>query len=229
MTLRLRSMRRRLAVNEALQSPLLISDVKENRVSKYEGRNCREAFRQDEILAIEEELLTSEQFNAEMGKTGIVSQNASLMQELVNHDTGADHHGTTLNTETTKWLENLELKLNYLITLQMENDDDTEYSQRFVNLSSTGIGFSTQKQCNKGDWLKIKINLPLFPPVKLELLGEVVSISPKSGDQNDLRIGVSFLYRCEQEEDAIIKYLFKRQREKIRVKYSQKSVAIKKQ
>jgi hypothetical protein len=198
--------------------------VKENRMSKNEGRKRREAFRQDEVLAMKEELLTPEQFSAEMNKTGIVSQHASLMQEMVNHDAGPARYGSTLSPEITGALEALEQKLNYLITLQMENDDDTEYDQRLVNLSSTGIGFSTQEKCNKGDWLKIKLKLPLFPPVKLELLGEAVSVFHESGKRSGTRIGVSFLYRCEQEEDAIIKYLFKRQRERIRAKYTRKSL-----
>ena len=193
-------------------------------MSKNEGRKRREAFRQDEVLAMKEELLTPEQFSAEMNKTGIVSQHADLLQELVNNDSGPGHYGSTLSPEITGALETLELKLNYLITMQMEDNDDDNYDQRFVSLSATGIGFSTQEKCNKGDWLKIKLKLPLFPPVKLELLGEIVSVLHESGKRSGTRIGASFVYRCEQEEDAIIKYLFKRQRERIRSKYTRKSL-----
>jgi Tfp pilus assembly protein PilZ len=191
-------------------------------MSEHEGRSRRETFRQDEVLAIKEELLTPEQLDAEMNKTGIVSQHAHLMQELVNRDAGLDHY-STMSPEISGALEALDLKLNYLITMQMEQTDDAEYDQRLVNLSSTGIGFSTQKKCNKGDHLKIMVNLPLFPPVKLELIGKVVSVSSKSGNRSGTWIGISFIYRCEQEEDTIIKYLFKRQRESIRAKYTHKS------
>lgn len=193
-------------------------------MSENEGRDSREAFRQDEVLPMQEELLTPEQFNAEMNRTGIVSQNSGLIQELVNNDASPGHYGTTLSPEIAGALETLELKLNYLITLQMENDEDDEYDQRFVSLSASGIGFLTQEKCKKGDWLKVKLKLPLFPPLKLELLGKVVSAVSERGKQSGTRIGLSFLYRCEQEEDGIIKYLFKRQRERIRAKYARESV-----
>jgi hypothetical protein len=196
--------------------------VKENRMSKNEGRKRREAFRQDEVLAMRVELLTPEQLSDEMNRTGIVSQHSGLIQELVNHDAGLGHYSTTLSPEISGALEALELKLNYLITMQIANDDDDEYDQRFVSLSATGIGFLTQEKCKKGDWLKIKLKLPLFPPLKLELLGEVVSAVSERGKQSGTRIGASLVYRCEQEEDAIIKYLFKRQRERIRAKYTRK-------
>jgi len=192
-------------------------------MSVDEGRSRRETFRQDEVLAIKEKFLTSEQFSAEMNRTGIVSQHTGLMKGLINSDACSDLYNTTLlGPELTTALEALDLKLNYLITLNMEKDNDVEYSQRLVNLSATGIGFVTQEQCNKGDRLIIKINLPLFPPVNLELLGEVVSVSSDGNKQKGLRIGVSFFYRCEQEEEAIVKYLFKRQREMIRTKYQQR-------
>ena len=193
-------------------------------MSNDEGRDHRRTFRQDEVLAMKEELLTPEQFDCEMNTTGIVSQQTNMMQEFLNHDAASNLHGSSLSSEVTGALETLEHKLNFLITLQLEKEDKTEYDQRLVNLSATGMGFSTQKQCKKGDKLKITVNLPLFPPVKLELLGEVVSISPKNKHQSGPWIGISFLFRCEQEEEIIIKYLFKRQRERIRAKYTHKLI-----
>lgn len=186
-----------------------------------EGSSRREAFRQDELLPIKEELLTPEQFAVEMNRTGIVSQHADLVQELINSEALSAERGTShISPEMAAVLNTMEMKLNYLIAMNLEKANDSEYEQRLVNLSATGIGFLTQEQCSKGDHLKIKISLPLFPPMKLELLGEVVSASP-NGDRDGTRIGVSFIYRCEQEEDMVVKYLFKRQRERIRTKYAQ--------
>lgn len=185
-----------------------------------EGRTQREAFRQDELLPMQEEFLTVEQFSAELNRTGIISQHANMVQELINGEAlSYDRAPSNISPEVATALSTLELKLNYLIAMNLEKADDAEYDQRLVNLSATGIGFTTQEKCNKGDRLKVKINLPLFPPLKLELLGEVVSATANT-DQNGTRIGVSFIYRCEQEEDAVVKYLFKRQRERIRTKYN---------
>ena len=173
---------------------------------------------------MQEELLTPEQLNAEMKKSGMVSQHSELIQDLMNNDPGSGHYGATMSPEISGALETLELKLNYLISLQMGKDDDQEYGQRLVNLSASGIGFLTQEKCKKGDWLKIKLKLPLFPPMKLELLGKVVSAVAERGKHSGTRIGAALIFRCEQEEEGIIKYLFKRQRERIRAKYARESV-----
>lgn len=194
-------------------------------MSKYEGRSLREAFRQEEVLYMREELLTPEQIKDEMNRTGTVFQNSSMIQELTNHDTSSGHYGNSLSPEVSEALENLELKLNYLITMQTKDEDDDAYDQRFVSISASGIGFLTQEKCEKGDWLKIKLKLPLFPPLKLEILGKVVSAVSERGEHPGIRLGISFAYRSEQEEDGIIKYLFKRQRESIRAKYARASVS----
>ena len=185
-----------------------------------EGRNRREAFRQDELLPMREEPLTPEQFEEEMNRTGIITQNAGLMEELINSDSMWERgNSQRIDPEIAAALGALELKLNYLIAMNLEKGGEAEYEQRLVNLSATGIGFATQAKYDKGDRLKIRLNLPMFPPVRLELLGEVVSATPEDGQEGSTRVGVSFVYRCAQEEDAVVKYLFKRQRERIRTKY----------
>jgi len=194
-------------------------------MSDNEGQQRREVFRQDEVLSMQEELLTTEQFNAEMNKTGLVSQQADLVQDLMSHETEPGHYGTTLSPEISGALESLEVKLNYLIAMQMGNEEEAEYGQRFVSLSVGGIGFITAEKCKVEDWLKIKLQLPLFPPLKLELLGKVVSAVSVRGKPGQTRVGLSFLYRCEQEEDGVMKYLFKRQREKIRAKYAREKIS----
>jgi hypothetical protein len=178
-------------------------------------KNRRETFRQDEQLAIKEEFLTPEQFSAEMNRTGIDLQNDGMIEQLMNNDT---HSITHDSPEAMKTLKALEQKLNYLISLNTQQAVDAGYDLRPVNLSASGMGFVTQEQCNRGDHLKVKINLPLSLPLKLELLGKVVGISSGENKQNGTRIGISFIYRCKQEQEIIVKYLFKRQRENLREK-----------
>ena len=185
-----------------------------------EGQSRREAFRQDELLPMREEMLTPEQFEAELNRTGIATQNSGLMEDLVNSDVMRDREGSLkINPEIATALEALELKLNYLIAMNLEKTGEAKYEQRLVNLSATGIGFTTTLPCNKGDHIMIRLNLPMFPPVRLDLLGEVMSVAAKQGKQGGTRIGVSFIYRCAQEEEAVVRYLFKRQRERLRTKY----------
>ena len=101
--------------------------------------------------------------------------------------------------------------------LQQTNHEDLE--ERLVNMSATGMRFTSSELCKKGEHLKITMSLPLSPPVFLELLAEVVYISVEEGRT---QLGVTFTFRCEQEEDAMTRYIFKRQRETIRMKYREK-------
>ena len=61
--------------------------------------------------------------------------------------------------------------------------------------------------------------LPSFPPTVLELLGEVMW-AKKTSDGKPF-IGVHFVYRCDEEEDAVAKYVFRRHREMIRLRRQQ--------
>ncbi|ATX82909.1 PilZ domain-containing protein [Mariprofundus ferrinatatus] len=190
-------------------------------MSKDEGRKLRETFRQDEVLAINIELLTFDQFRVEMNKSGVVSHHTRMMQEFISHESGSDRYGSGLSPEIAGALEALDQKLNYLISLHMDNSrsKDSKFTQQFVNLSATGIGFSAPaRKFKKDDRLKITMKLPLFPPIELELIGKVVSVKANKENLSEVWVGVAFLQRSDLEEDMLIKYLFKRQRERLRAK-----------
>jgi len=113
-------------------------------------------------------------------------------------------------------IQSLETKLNYLIgmtVLQEAGHDLPE--ERVVNISVTGISFTSTANVAIGDKLKISMILPLFPPVFVEILANVVHIKKMTDEKN--RVSTTFIFRSEYELQGITKCVFKLQRDKTRV------------
>jgi len=94
------------------------------------------------------------------------------------------------------------------------NAGHSDMQERPVNLSITGISFVSCNRYEKGDALQVNIMLPSFPPSILDLVGEIVRVS--AVDEKRQQIGVQFYYRCDDEEETVAKYVYRRHRETIR-------------
>ena len=187
-----------------------------------EDSNRRLDFRQDDMISMKVESLSQEEWDAGMHRSGMYSQQNVLSQHLVDSEAFPEGGSSQVNPEVAKALEVLEAKLNYLIGLNVQHDssrDDLE--ERLVNMSVSGMKFTADGRHHIGDRLRITLSLPLFPPMALKLLARVAHA--KSLPHNQTLVGAKFSYRCEDEEAAVTRYIFKRQREKIRLKYCQKN------
>jgi len=182
-------------------------------------QNQRLDFRQDDMLCMRDVLLQPEQYEAEKKHTGIRSHQSGLLQNLAGSDAFSEDGGPgRLNPDVARALELIETKLNYLIGINMmQQPDHAELTERPVNMSASGMRFTTDERYKVGDKLKITLSLPVFPPVILDILARVVHVTAKPGDRTQL--GVTYIYRCEEEEDVVTRYIFKRHRESIRLKY----------
>jgi len=186
-----------------------------------EGRNRRLDFRQDDVLRMKEVLLSDEQHEIEKNRMGVISGTSKKMQRLAGNSSLHEGSSAHVSPEVAQALEMLDAKLNYVIGLNvLEHTDHADLEERLVNMSATGMRFTSKVHCKKGDHLKITMSLPLASPVLLELLSEVVYISVKDGRT---QLGVVFVYRCEEEENNVVKYIFKRQRETIRMSFREKT------
>jgi len=187
-----------------------------------EDRNRRLDFRQDDMLRMREVLLTKDEYSIEVNRVGISSNQSSLLHGMSSgaygHEISSAAH---LSPEVSKALELLDAKLNYVIGLNaLQQVDHADLEERFVNMSATGMRFTSSVYCKKGEHLKITMSLPLSTPVLLEVLAEVVDVKKVAKGKTEL--GVAFRFRCEEEEDNVVRYIFKRQRENIRMKYREK-------
>jgi len=183
-------------------------------------QNRRQDFRIDDILPMQDTLLTQDEYEVQCEQIGIRSRQNSMLQEMVGKDIFSSSMRESLSHEMATAIETIDAKLNYLIGVNMLNDANrSELKERSVNLSVTGTSFLTKKSYQKGDFIKTTMMLPSFPPTILELVGTVTWVKQKeNGAQH---IGVRFHYRCDEEENSIAKYVFRRHRESIRLRAKQ--------
>jgi len=176
----------------------------------------RQDFRIDDMIPICDEKLTREAFEINKTKVGIKSRQNSMLQSMVGRDLFGDER-EEVSSEVSGALEALDAKLNYLIGVNMLNDASrSEMQEKAVNLSVTGVSFVSENDYKVGDATKITLMLPSFPPSTLELLGVLKRVD--SVEDGRKRIGAQFYYRCDEEEDTIAKYVYRRHRETIRAK-----------
>jgi len=145
-----------------------------------------------------------------------------MLRDMVGTDLFSGDSRNKLNSKVAQAMEALDAKLNYLIginTLNAANHSDLK--ERPINLSITGASFVSEEPYRQGDPIFMTIVLPSFPPLALELLEEVMWARKTS--EGDPFIGVKFCYRCDEEEDSVAKYVFRRHREMIRIKKQQEA------
>jgi hypothetical protein len=182
---------------------------------EVENDHGRQDFRIDDVIPVSDKKLTTEAFDLCKNKVGIRSRQNSMLQQMVGRDIFAagEHEGG--NPEMTQTLEALDAKLNYLIGVNMLNDaSHSDMQERPVNLSLTGISFTSSNDYQVGDNTHINLMLPSFPPSILELVAVIVRVSSLNAKQR--KVGAKFYFRSDDEEDTIAKYVYHRHRETIR-------------
>ena len=90
-----------------------------------------------------------------------------------------------------------------------------------VNLSEGGIGFTIKESVEIGEILELKMLLPIFPIAIIKVWGKVVRKNPQ-GDGNT--IGIEYTKIKEEDQNKIVHYIFKKQRELLRIQKSNGSV-----
>jgi len=175
----------------------------------------RQDFRIDDVIPVSDKRLTPEQFQLCKGKVGVRSRQNGMLQQMVGRDIFSGQEHASVNADVAAALEALDAKLNYLIGVNMLNDaSHSDMQERPVNLSITGISFVSDVAYQVGDYIQVNLMLPSFPPSILELVGTVMRASRM--DDGRVSIGTCFYYRCDDEEDTVSKYVFRRHREMIR-------------
>jgi len=184
-----------------------------------DASNRREDFRVDDMIPMLDSPLSTEEYEIKKTHVGIRSRQGTMLRDMLGKDVFAEGSAAA-NTEMAKAVEALDTKLNYLIGVNMLNDANrSELQERPVNLSVTGASFVSEERYRKGDPIAITLMLPIFPPTVLDLVGDVMWARPEGNGKS--MIGVQFFYRCKEEEEAISQYVFKRDREMIRLRNHQ--------
>jgi len=189
-----------------------------------DASNRRQDFRVDDVIPMNDQPLSTEEFEIRKNHVGIRSRQSAMLREMVGQDIFSNELRGKLNSEMAQAMEALDSKLNYLIGVNMLNDANrSDLKDRTVNLSITGASFVSDERYRQGDPVFVTLMLPAFPPTVLELLGEVMW-SRKTPDGRPY-VGVHFIFRCDEEEDTLAKYVFRRHREMIRLRHKEEEQA----
>jgi len=186
---------------------------------EFNNDHGRQDFRINDVIPVSDERMTAEEFEINKTKVGVRSRQNGMLRQMVGRDIFSSDQAMG-NPEMSQAIEALDAKLNYLIGVNMLNEATrSDMQERPVNLSVTGISFATRNYYHLGDAVAISLMLPSFPPSILELVGTVVrSPTPEGKKQH---VGVKFYFRCDDEEDTIAKYVYRRHRETIRAESKQ--------
>jgi len=115
-----------------------------------------------------------------------------------------------------KWLNMLNTKLDFLISLTVPEWEGV-VSMNFepLNISASGMSLLAQEPFDKGDILEIRMVLQTYPAKILRLYGEIVRVEPTPGKPKRYIVGVKFVHMDEHIRNEILKFDFKKHRERL--------------
>jgi hypothetical protein len=180
-------------------------------------KNKRAGFRIDDVLPVSIVSLTVEEYQCEKGLPGHGPFETTLVQDLLRCEVAqSDGKAGQISSRLGRILEGIDSKLNYLVSVEMLRDIRRRGLKEVpVNFSVTGLRFRTRASYKQGAFIKISLMLPLLPPVSMELLADVQRVEPKGESYNE--VAAMFRYRSREEENKVTQYVYKRQREMIRM------------
>lgn len=134
-------------------------------------------------------------------------------------DLTAEHTSAEILNEIRTLNKKIDFIINHLIKPDDKNILDEEQSE--VNLSGSGIKFISSDNLKKGDFLKMKLVLPLSTGIVIDFIAEVLrvikpAVNTESNDPEFSEIAVKYVAINEDDREMIIRYTFKRQRELLR-------------
>ncbi len=118
-------------------------------------------------------------------------------------------------------LTEIDRKLNLLLRLMVENrlTDIEQDLCHEVNLSGGGLRLTLPHQLSPGAKIGLEITLPIFPPIPLFTIAEVIRVAPSETAKESSTLfetALKFIEIDEDDREMIIRYVFKRQRHTLR-------------
>jgi hypothetical protein len=114
------------------------------------------------------------------------------------------------------WLNMLNNKLDYLIRLLSPDREDFVFMAfEPLNISGSGMRLNSTERFTLGDVLEIRIVLETCPSKVLYLFGEVVRMESLAARPGTYTVGIRFIGMNEEVCNEIVKFDFKKHREKL--------------
>jgi len=188
-------------------------------------KDRRSAVRIDDHIPFEYELLSQEQYEKELkdfskNTSGLDQLELkypffSWIQDKYKEIEGDISIGDQVILDLLISLnEKLDSLINILIKDEWPDKKNLCFKKpSYINISGAGIRFVSDHEIKKDSFLKIQICIPLFPAFVIPALGKV-TWTKKEG--HNYKIGIKFTAIHEDDRDALIHYIFIRQRKLIR-------------
>jgi len=184
-----------------------------------EWQDKREYFRIRDTLSVSLRLLTEEEFirlkkvirytptafMENIDKSGIVMER--ILKKIEEKD------------ELFMYLSILDKKLNHLMTsfLSIKDDPYSHSGYREVDISGSGIKIYNPEPYEVGTYFELKIYIPMVTYPRISTLSQVVRVDEeKKDDKITYLIAFKFLEINENDRDLLIKYIFMKDRERLR-------------
>jgi len=130
-------------------------------------------------------------------------------------------HSEGIDPGTARALIEIDRKLNVLLRLMVEDrlSDIEQDLCHDVNLSGGGLRLTLPQKLETGAKIGLEIMLPMFPPIPLFTIAEVIRVVPaetSSAETPHFETALKFIEIDEDDREMIIRYVFKRQRHTLR-------------
>jgi PilZ domain len=142
----------------------------------------------------------------------------NFMRELVAHGEIEEKKKGPLYA----YVRMIDKKLDMVLDLLTRTKEEGLYINRHVNMNIGGAGvrfISDVKLC-VGNYVELKVILPMLPYPKITALCEVTrsKSATETGDVGSWEVALKFLTINEDDRDLLINYIFSREREFLRSK-----------
>ncbi|MBU2549674.1 MAG: PilZ domain-containing protein [Proteobacteria bacterium] len=114
-------------------------------------------------------------------------------------------------------LHRIEAKLDFVITLLADkiSRKDYHYQGVVLDVSEHGLRMLTTGEIPEGTLVELGLTLPHQPHRTMDIAGQVIWLEEREREAGKA-IGINFLDILPEDQDAIVHYIFQKQREEIR-------------
>ncbi len=100
-----------------------------------------------------------------------------------------------------------------------DHEEDIYETGECIDISGTGVNMLIPGHLSKDTLLELNIEPPIHPAIQIIALGKITRVSPsRDNEKSGYEISVEFTAINEDDREALIKYIFQRQRELISFK-----------
>ena len=115
-----------------------------------------------------------------------------------------------------EWFKMINAKLDLITSmLSLQREGFCSLPVQCVNVSGGGLSFSSKTKYEMGDILEIRMILSMLRSIALYIYGKVVQVRSQGADH---QISVKYVAMDDEIREAIIKFVFHRERQIIREK-----------